>query len=518
VLDRKTTSRAFVCSNEGFRRKDKRDDQVKYPRDETRTGCHVRLVVKLIRKSNKYEIIDFINEHNHMLQLPQSSYLMPCQRKVSYIFKKMLKYKNIYGWNTKLMNMQVTDVAAFNIDLTDNSRIQPKAAREFMSLQAGGVECIGHTLTDHNNYLRDKRKRTLIHGEAISILRYFCQQAIDNPFFQHDEQVDDQNEIRNIYWADAQMVIDYAQFGDVVIFDTTHGTNKEYRPFGVFVGFNHFRKTIIFGAILLYDQSIESFQWVFHTFLKSHNNKKPKTIFTDQDAAMGIAIANMMPDVSHGLCTWHISENATKHLISHNDDEMDCVAEFRTCIFGYEDEGEFENAFSTIQRKVGGTWLPFVYKERKKWAYCYMKDVFSLGIRSTQLSESLNKDLKNYLKSDLDIVRFFNHFERVVADKREKEVISEYECRKKVSRIKVNVLILLQMSKRYTPKIFELFQEEYELSMAAQIQGPIANEYIVRIYNMGDIDPSSKGYRVFWNPIDQIISCSCRKFENIYRR
>jgi hypothetical protein len=26
VLDRKTTSRAFVCSNEGFRRKDKRDD------------------------------------------------------------------------------------------------------------------------------------------------------------------------------------------------------------------------------------------------------------------------------------------------------------------------------------------------------------------------------------------------------------------------------------------------------------------------------------------------------------
>jgi MULE transposase domain len=92
--------------------------------------------------------------------------------------------------------------------------------------------------------------------------------------------------------------------------------------------------TVIFEAILLYDQSIESFQWVFHTFLKSHNNKKLKTIFTDQDAAMGIAIANMMPDVSHGLCTWHISKNATKHLISHNDDEMDCV---RTCIFGYED-------------------------------------------------------------------------------------------------------------------------------------------------------------------------------------
>jgi hypothetical protein len=126
-----------------------------------------------------------------------------------------------------------------------------------------------------------------------------------------------------------------------------------------------------------------------------------------------------------------------------------------------------------------------------------MKDVFSLGIRSTQLSKSLNNNLKNYLKSDLDIVRFFKHFERVVADKHEKEVVSEYECRKKVPRIKVNVPILLQMSKRYMSKIFELFQEEYELSMAAQIQVSIANEYIVRIYNMGDIDSSSKGYRVF---------------------
>jgi hypothetical protein len=130
--------------------------------------------------------------------------------------------------------MQVTNISASNIDLIDDFGIQPKTSREFMSCQAGGVECIGHTLRDHNNYLRDKRQITLIHGEVISILRYFCKHAIDNPSFQHTEQEDDQNEFRNIYWVHAQMVIDYAHFGDVVIFDTTHDTNKEYRPFGVF--------------------------------------------------------------------------------------------------------------------------------------------------------------------------------------------------------------------------------------------------------------------------------------------
>jgi len=43
-----------------------------------------------------------------------------------------------------------------------------------------------------------------------------------------------------------------------------------------------------------------------------------------------------------------------------------------------------------------------------------MKNEFTLGVRSTQLSKSLNGDLKTYLKSYLGIMKFFQHFERVV--------------------------------------------------------------------------------------------------------
>jgi zinc finger SWIM domain-containing protein 3 len=44
----------------------------------------------------------------------------------------------------------------------------------------------------------------------------------------------------------------YAHFGDVVSFDTTFGINKESGPFGIFVGFNRFRETAVFGAGLMY--------------------------------------------------------------------------------------------------------------------------------------------------------------------------------------------------------------------------------------------------------------------------
>ena len=53
-----------------------------------------------------------------------------------------------------------------------------------------------------------------------------------------------------------------------------------------------------------------------------------------------------------------------------------------------------------------------------------MKNEFTLRVQNTQLSESLNKDLKDYLKFDLNVAEFFAHFDRVIEQKREKKVTS----------------------------------------------------------------------------------------------
>ena len=53
-----------------------------------------------------------------------------------------------------------------------------------------------------------------------------------------------------------------------------------------------------------------------------------------------------------------------------------------------------------------------------------MKNEFTLRVQNTQLNESLNKDLKDYLKFDLNVAEFFAHFDRVIEQKREKKVTS----------------------------------------------------------------------------------------------
>ena len=145
-----------------------------------------------------------------------------------------------------------------------------------------------------------------------------------------------------------------------------------------------------------------------------------------------------------------------------------------------------------------------------------MKDVFTLGIRRTQLSESLNSDLKRYFKSDFDIIRFLKHFERVVEYKRKKELQSEFESRKKLSRIKMRTPILIQASKLYTPHIFEAFQDEYERSMVACTTTlECVNEYLVKIGSLNENFTSEKEYKVIGDPLKQTSTCSCGQFNRI---
>jgi zinc finger SWIM domain-containing protein 3 len=85
----------------------------------------------------------------------------------------------------------------------------------------------------------------------------------------------------------------------VICFDTTYRTNALNRPFAPFIGVNHHKQTIIFGAALLYDETVASFKWLFETFLIVMSGKQPTTILTDQSAK---AIGEVFLKSHHRLC------------------------------------------------------------------------------------------------------------------------------------------------------------------------------------------------------------------------
>lgn len=63
--------------------------------------------------------------------------------------------------------------------------------------------------------------------------------------------LDDEKQIRALFWCHGGGVRDYSLFGDVVTFNTTYRTNLYNLLFGLFVAVNHHFQTVIFGAVLL---------------------------------------------------------------------------------------------------------------------------------------------------------------------------------------------------------------------------------------------------------------------------
>ena len=139
----------------------------------------------------------------------------------------------------------------------------------------------------------------------------------------------------------------------------------------------------------------------------------------------------------------------------------------------------------------------------------YGRNTFFAGKKSTQLSESFNSLLKDYLKSDLDIVQFFKHFQRAVDDVRYNEVRANYDMSQKIPTLKVNVPLLRHARDIYTGAVFTMFQDEFEKSLMVVVDtfhqsGPVST---YKVHNC----EGSRQHTV--TSSNGLITCSCINFE-----
>ncbi|KAG6427750.1 hypothetical protein SASPL_111997 [Salvia splendens] len=188
----------------------------------------------------------------------------------------------------------------------------------------------------------------------------------------------------------------------------------------------------------------------------AHKHKMPLIVFTDQDQAMAKALHE------EGSCF---------------------LTDFKRCIYGFEDEAKFEEAWSNLLTQFNlhdNMWLKHMYSVKAKWAFCYIK-AFTLAC---------------------------------LEDKRYSELKCDFEARQKLPRLRLESSPMLQqLSKIYTASVFDLFQNEFILFAAAYIEHKDESgslfEYVIRLIN------HDGEWRVTYDPSTKMIHCSCRRFEII---
>ena len=124
-------------------------------------------------------------------------------------------------------------------------------------------------------------------GDAQTVIDKLIEESKKDPDFYYRVRLNGQGQLIALIWSDTVMREDYQIYGDVVvIFDTTHCTNRYNLICGTLVGINNHLKTVIFGCSFIAKEKVESFECVIGQFKKVMNNKSPISICTDQDFAM----------------------------------------------------------------------------------------------------------------------------------------------------------------------------------------------------------------------------------------
>ena len=239
---------------------------------------------------------------------------------------------------------------------------------------------------------------------------------------------------------------------------------------GAFIGFDNHRKSVLFGSALLYDETSATFDWLFTTFLKCMSNKKPQTIYTDQAAALLKSIPNIFQGVFHGLCSWHMGENAKKNLGSRANSAF--FDELTNLVSNVEDESDFDYNWDQMMKNCFNgrptsdfKWLVQTHANRMHWSSAWVRSHFTAGLKTTQLSESFNAFLRGFLQPDHSLVRFFSHFNIMVQRMRDNHADLDFKAANTRTKNNYpNSQLMRSVVNKYTPSCFAFIHRQYDLS------------------------------------------------------
>ncbi|XP_038699628.1 protein FAR1-RELATED SEQUENCE 5-like [Tripterygium wilfordii] len=117
---------AFQFWKEGQKRGKKDEDDMIRHRSSSRTNCKARFKVFLDKEREKYIVKEFVEEHNHELQLPTTTHMLRSHR-------------------------ELTTAHALTIELASDSGLTPKVTQELMSREAGDRLSLGLLLKIRNH-------------------------------------------------------------------------------------------------------------------------------------------------------------------------------------------------------------------------------------------------------------------------------------------------------------------------------------------------------------------------------
>ncbi|KAH9666229.1 protein FAR1-RELATED SEQUENCE [Citrus sinensis] len=435
----------FACGRSG--KSESKSANALKPKPIVKNGCDAK-IGGCLNEDGKWVLRTLNLQHNHGLS-PDKVRYFPCNRRISSSAKKRI---------------EMNDCAGIRIAQNFNSIV----------VGAGGYENVPFLEKDCRNFVDKTRRLQLEEGDAMALLKYFQKkQAECNGFF-FSIDLDEEDRLKNVFWADSWSRAAYKYFGDVITFDTTYLTNKYDMPFAPFVRVNHHGQSILLGCGLISREDTETFTWLFEAWLSCMSDSPPLGIITDQDRAMQKAIENVFPTTRHRWCLWHIMKKVPEKLGAFKEREG-IISSLLSAVYDSLSSDAFEEAWHCMITEYDlwdNDWLNGLYEERHRW---FVKQYENALRRKAELEWQANA--KCFSKRTL--------------------CVSRYEIERQVEKV-------------YTISKFKEFQEELTALMYCDISDSVGSIYqIIESFGQG-----RRGFfEVIFKEAECEVTCICSKFQ-----
>ncbi|XP_027081557.1 protein FAR1-RELATED SEQUENCE 5-like isoform X1 [Coffea eugenioides] len=457
----KVRYRGWVCSREGFREnRINMWDRKRDPKPVSRIGCLAHFRVKYDKKSGKYVVTSFIKEHNHELAPPIVVPFLQPQKRARRV---------------------AVDVGFTKKDIE----------REWASSD-----------------IRDGDSRCVL---THSVLAYLSAKNDYDPGLFYKYDLDEENQLCSIFWADSKSRADYAFFGDVLVLNTKFRKNAYEKPFIILAGLNNHDQTTVFGCALLGGKTAETYVWLLETFLEATNHKAPVSVITDGDKAIEEAIQKTFPTSQHRICRWHLFKDA----VSSAGDSSSFGPEFKKCMEENWNPEEFEVAWIKLVEKYGlqgHPWFEETYSRRTKWAEAYLREHFFAGLTSIR-GHGMNTYFTRFLQVWHKLHEFVRHYDKALVCLREDEAKADSESE---SAYPAFCTILRDLERHAA----DVFTRSMFLKVREQIMGDAmlilsGKEYLKDdacwLYKFSEYMKPDAIWKVRYDPSNQSLKCSCFK-------
>nr|XP_017227957.1 PREDICTED: protein FAR1-RELATED SEQUENCE 5-like [Daucus carota subsp. sativus] len=493
VKSRRICSRLYICRKGGRivpKSLDEDTDVQKRRRNRDsigRTHCLARMYVVHRQKLKKWEVTSVYLKHNHTMISKDEVLFMHRPRNITLVIRQLMITLNKSG-------------------------IGPSKTLNVLGELTGGLENIGFGNQDVRNVLRDIQHYVFHSSDALEVLALLreLKRNSQGEFF-YKVDVDEENHVRAMLWVDLRSVNAYKNFGDVVFY-STYRTNRYCMPFVPFTGVNHHYQSILFGMSLIRDETEESYLWVFKSWLEAMGNVAPQTIITDQDIAIGNAIAEVLPNTIHLFCTWHISTKfgeKLSHIYANHDHFKE---DFNSRIYKSLTVAQFEDRWEELVEKydlMNHSWLQDMYSVRHKWVHVYTKLHFTTRMTTTSRSESMNSFFDEFINASTGLKELYR--EKQYLREREADYATKNKERSKITSSSLES----HAASTCTKKMFRRFQHELKESGAYVVVEKESNA-IYKHYEAykTTVQEEYRKYYVLIVTENGTITCVCQKFES----